>query len=108
MTSPVGSGPERVARQQIDQFLTEAGWIVQGREGINLSGGPGIAIREFKLADGFGYADYLLFVDGHAVGAVEAKPQGYTLGGVERRFSSTRRGSRPGSTPRLGPCPSCT
>jgi hypothetical protein len=49
MTSPVGSGPERVARQQIDQFLTEAGWIVQGREGINLSAGPGITIHSSNL-----------------------------------------------------------
>jgi type I site-specific restriction endonuclease len=80
--SPGTAGPEEVARQQIDKCLTEAGWIVQSRAGINLSAGPGIAIREFKLADGFGYADYLLFVDGHAVGAVEAKPQGHSLGGV--------------------------
>jgi type I restriction enzyme R subunit len=79
--SPGPASPEEGARRQIDRYLTEAGWIVQSREAINLSAGPGIAIQEFKLAEGF--ADYLLFVDGRAVGALEAKPQGHTLGGVE-------------------------
>src|SRR5206468_2114364 len=32
---------------------------------------------------GFGHADYLLYVDGQAAGAVEAKPEGTTLTGVE-------------------------
>ena len=49
---------------------------------MNLSAGPGIAIREFRLTDG-GYADYLLFVQGAAVGVLEAKPGGHTLAGVE-------------------------
>ena len=38
-------------------------------------------MREFPLATG--EADYLLFVDGKALGAVEAKPEGTTLKGVE-------------------------
>jgi len=32
-----------------------------------------------------GYADYLLFIDWEAVGAVEAKPEGTTLSGVEEQ-----------------------
>jgi len=86
-----GSGPEQVARQEIDKLLAEAGWVVQSRDEINLSAGRGIAIREFRLADGFGFADYLLFVDEHAVGALEAKPLGHSLGGVEpqvQRYAS--------------------
>jgi type I restriction enzyme R subunit len=42
------------------------------------------------MAPGFGYADYVLFIDGLAVGALEAKPEGYPLIGVEpqvRRYS---------------------
>ena len=42
-----------------------------------------MAIREFVLNEGHGFADYLLYVDGKAVGVVEAKKQGATLTGVE-------------------------
>ncbi|MBI2684194.1 MAG: hypothetical protein HYX33_02190 [Actinobacteria bacterium] len=43
---------------------------------------PGVAVREFVLASGHGRADYLLFVNGEAVGVIEAKKQGETLTGV--------------------------
>jgi type I restriction enzyme R subunit len=43
---------------------------------MNLSATRGVAVREFPLAPGHGFADYLLFVDGKAVGVLEAKPQG--------------------------------
>jgi len=55
----------------------------QGRDEMNLSAGTGVAVREFKMAKGHGFADYLLFFDGKAVGALEAKPAGHTLVGVE-------------------------
>jgi len=58
VSPPGGSSPEQFARQEIDKLLTEAGWIVQNRDEINLGAGRGIAIREFRLAEGFGYADY--------------------------------------------------
>jgi hypothetical protein len=41
-----------------------------------------VAVCEFKMQKGSGFADYLLFVDGKAVGALEAKPVGFTLSGV--------------------------
>ena len=75
--------PEQKARDAIDEQLIQAGWIVQHRDEINLSAGRGVAIREFKMADGHGYADYLLYVDKRAVGALEAKPAGFTLSGVK-------------------------
>jgi len=34
---------------------------------------------EFKRKSGHGFADYLLLVDGKAVGALEAKPAGHPL-----------------------------
>jgi hypothetical protein len=37
--------------------------------------GPGVAIREFKLNPGRGYADYLPYLDGKAVGAIAAKQE---------------------------------
>jgi hypothetical protein len=30
----------------------------------NLAAGPGVALREAKMASGHGFADYLLFVNG--------------------------------------------
>jgi len=48
---------------------------------FDLSESRGVAIREFPLAAGF--ADYMLFVDGKAVGVVEAKKEGTTLSGVD-------------------------
>lgn len=78
-----GTGPEQEARERIDTALADAGWIVQNRDEANLSAGQGVAIREFKMASGHGFADYLLFVDGRAVGALVAKKAGFTLSGVE-------------------------
>src|SRR5690349_7509262 len=73
--SPAGSknAPEAKAREKIDDLLTEAGWVVQDRDDMNITAGDGVAVREFKLERGHGYVDYLLFVDGAAVGVVEAK-----------------------------------
>ena len=50
--------PEDLAREKIDALLEQCGWILQHRSTINLSAGPGIAIREGLLkggeADAFG------------------------------------------------------
>jgi type I restriction enzyme, R subunit len=73
--------PEQTARQQIDLLLQQCGWIVQHRSETNLAAGPGVAIREALLKTG--EADYLLFAGGKAIATVEAKPEGYTLTGVE-------------------------
>ena len=73
--------PEERARVNIDRLLTAAGWEVQDRSRTNLGAAVGVAVREFPLATG--EADYLLFVDRKAIGAVEAKPEGATLSGVE-------------------------
>lgn len=76
--SRVGSknAPEAKAREKIDTLLTEAGWLVQDRDDMNLTAGEAIAVREFKLAKGHGHVDYLLFIDGAPGGVVEAKPAG--------------------------------
>lgn len=74
--------PEQKAREEIDAELTAAGWLLQSRNEIDLSAGRGIAVREFPMKTGHGFADYLLYVDRRAIGAVEAKAEG-TLTGVE-------------------------
>jgi len=75
--------PEELARQQIDAALVAAGWVVQDADAANLYAGRGVAVREFPMRKGFGFADYLMFVDRQAVGAVEAKKAGEPLTGVE-------------------------
>jgi type I restriction enzyme R subunit len=72
--------PEEKARKKIDILLEAAGWKVQDMKQLNLGASLGVAVREFPLKTG--YADYLLFVDRKAVGAIEAKPEGTTLSGV--------------------------
>ena len=75
--------PEGQARINIDRMLEQAGWVVQDRNSVNLYAGIGVAVREFVLKSGHGTADYLLFVNRTAAGVVEAKPEGFTLTGVE-------------------------
>ena len=105
--------PEAKARLKIDEMLVAAGWAVQDANRVNLSAKRGVAVREFVLEPPHGSVDYLLFVDGEAVGVIEAKTEGTTLTGVEsqnakyaedsgrrsRRRSSRSRSptSRPGS-----------
>src|SRR6266705_6804488 len=63
-------------------MLAAAGWVVQDYARVNLSAARGVAVREFVLRSPPGRADYLLFVDGEAVGVAEAKKEGETLTGV--------------------------
>jgi len=79
--------PEARARQNIDALLTAAGWHVCGMADADIHAGEGpvkgVAIREFPLNPGHGFADYLLYVNGKAAGVIEAKKEGATLTGVE-------------------------
>jgi type I restriction enzyme R subunit len=75
--------PEEKARQDIDKLLEGAGWKIQDYKDLSLGASLGVAVRELPLETGS--ADYLLFVDRKAVGAVEAKPQGTTLSGVSEQ-----------------------
>ncbi len=83
---------EARARVEIDRQLVACGWIVQDRKGLNLYAGEGVAVREFIMAPGHGRADYLLFVGQKAVGAIEAKPSGTPLAGVESQSAKYSTG----------------
>jgi type I restriction enzyme, R subunit len=61
-------------------MLELAGWSVQDMKVLDFTASRGVALREFPLKAGF--ADHMLFVDRQAVGIVEAKKEGTTLGGV--------------------------
>ncbi len=97
--------PEQLARQEIDIALEAAGWVIQDRAEMNLAAGPGVAVREFKMASGHGYADYLLFVGGKAVGVLEAKPTGYALSNVELQADKYATGLPTGLNPPVNPLP---
>jgi hypothetical protein len=69
--------PEARARQTIDAWLTQAGWHVCDVANANIHAGDsavkGVAIREFLLNLGHGFADYLLYINGKACGVIGAK-----------------------------------
>jgi type I restriction enzyme R subunit len=86
---------EQRARVLIDRQLTDAGWSVQNRSQLNLFTTQGVAVREVIMAAGHGRADYLLYVDQRVVGAIEAKPEGTTLSGVEWQSAMYAEGLPP-------------
>ena len=67
----MNQNPEQLARDKIDSALVRCGWVIQNNNKINLKAAPGVAIREYRTD--IGPADYVLFVDGQAVGIIEAK-----------------------------------
>ena len=90
---------EQAARQTIDKLLTQAGLAVQDFKQADIHAARGVAIGEFVLNEGYGFADYLLYVDGKAAGVIEAKKQGATLTGVEIQSARYAKGL-PGTLPR--------
>lgn len=77
--------PEQIARDRIDEMLTQAGWLVQSNKGVNLSASKGVAVCEYQTD--VGPADYVLFVDKKPVGIIEAKreDEGHRLTVVEEQ-----------------------
>jgi len=84
--------PEAKARQSIDALLEQAGWHVCDMADANIHAARGVALREFPLNTGYGFADYLLYIDGRAAGVIEAKKAGSTLTGVEVQSARYAKG----------------
>lgn len=78
--------PEQLARRDIDEQLEACGWVVQDYKTAAVAEAQGVAVREVQTAAG--PADYVLYVDGQAVGVIEAKKLGSRLTDVEHQ---TRR-----------------
>ena len=57
---------------------------------MNLAASRGVAVRELTFKTG--EPDYTLFVDGKAIGTVEAKPAGHSLTGVEEQSEKYVKG----------------
>ncbi|MCR8825242.1 hypothetical protein [Pseudosulfitobacter koreensis] len=85
MPPGVNQNPEQLARDRINERLRASGWHVQDKEALDFNAGLGVAVREYQTDKG--PADYVLFVDRHAVGVVEAKPdnRGVRLTSVEEQ-----------------------
>jgi type I restriction enzyme R subunit len=84
--------PEDQARENIDRMLAQASWAVFNQSDANISAAKGVAIRNFTLKSGHGFADYLLYVNGRAAGVIEAKKEGVTLTGVETQSDKYTKG----------------
>ncbi|MCW8127557.1 DEAD/DEAH box helicase family protein [Microbulbifer halophilus] len=84
-TESPNQNPEQRARDHIDRQLGQAGWLVQSKGNLNPHAGPGVAVREYQTD--VGPADYVLFVEGKAVGVIEAKPEdwGHKITGAEQQ-----------------------
>ena len=72
--------PEEKSREIINRLLTEAGWSVVDREHYAPTASA-IAIEE-GLLEGRQEADYLLFLDGKAIGVLEAKKKTTSLSDI--------------------------
>ena len=69
--------PEEKARQAIDQMLNDAGWQIVPRSDFTLDSSA-VAVTE-GLLNGNLEADYLLFLEGKAIGVLEAKREDVDL-----------------------------
>lgn len=54
--------PEQQASGNIEVLLKAAGWHVCDAAAANIHAARGVAIREFPLKSGHGFANYLLYV----------------------------------------------
>ncbi|GGO34445.1 type III restriction endonuclease subunit R [Gemmobacter aquaticus] len=75
LVATLNQTPEQIARDQIDQRLSAAGFTVQAMKSVDHTAGTGIAIREYQTR--VGPADYALFSEKVPLGIVEAKPDSW-------------------------------
>lgn len=71
--------PEEKARGNIDKFLEDAGWTVVNRDEFVPEAINAQAVRE-NILKGNKEADYILYLDGKAIGVLEAKREENKLG----------------------------
>ncbi len=85
--------PEDKARHElINPALIKAGWKIQNFKSANVFDSKGIVVEFFPMGWGVGEADYVLFVNGEAVGIIEAKKEGETLVGKEPQTAKYAKG----------------
>ena len=78
--------PELEARHKlINPLLDKAGWKIQNYKVANPHSAKGVAVEFFQMGREIGEADYVLFVNGQAIGIIEAKKVGESLTGKEKQ-----------------------
>ena len=82
---------EQLARQKIDQMLTEAGWVIQDMKSLNPGASLGVVVREYRTDSG--PADYALLLERQPIGIIEAKKEGVALSGVQEQSGRYATGS---------------
>ncbi|MGA1824402.1 MAG: DEAD/DEAH box helicase family protein [bacterium] len=86
-------GPEDKTRHElINPSLRQAGWEIQHSRTAHIFSARGVAVEYFHMGMGVGEADYVLFVNGVAVGIIEAKREGETLSGKEHQSTKYAKG----------------
>jgi type I restriction enzyme R subunit len=85
--------PEDKARHDlINPALKVAGWEIQHFSSADPRSSKGVAVEYFRMGTGVGEADYVLFVNGKAVGIIEAKKEGESLTGKETQTDKYAKG----------------
>ncbi len=79
MVEKSGLLPEEKAREKIDTLLEESGWTVVNRDEFGSDVINAQAVRE-NILKGNKEADYILYLDGKAIGVLEAKREENSLG----------------------------
>jgi len=82
---------DKVRHNSINPLLEKAGWDIQNYKNANLNSARGVAVEYFQMGK-VGEADYVLFVNGEAVGVIEAKRIGTTLRGKEPQTAKYSEG----------------
>ena len=87
------TSPEAKARHnKINPKLSVAGWDIQHYKTADVHSSKGVAVEYFQMGKEVGEADYILFVNGIAVGVLEAKKEGVTLIGKETQTKGYAEG----------------
>jgi type I restriction enzyme, R subunit len=83
---------DKVRHELINPLLEKSGWKIQCYKNANPDSAKGVAVEFFQLSKGIGEVDYVLFVNGKAVGVIEAKKIGTTLRGKESQTAKYSEG----------------
>jgi type I restriction enzyme, R subunit len=78
-----GMTSEAKVKTAINQLLSQSGWHVCDLADANIHASRVVAIREFPLNTGFGFTDYLPYIDSKAAGVIEARKEGTARLGVQ-------------------------
>jgi hypothetical protein len=86
LNEAVGLTPEQKARAEIDRPVIAAGWDVRDAKQANIRVSSRVPIRNFMLANDYGFADYVLYVDAPVAEGIEIGWHAATLSGIGGGF----------------------